>query len=73
MMATNVDSKLVKRDTAIAALFGPDDRPSPRTWSYWLKRKVVPVIRIGRLHFYDIAACRDALARFAVNTPKARA
>jgi hypothetical protein len=66
------DSKLVKRAGCIAAIFATNDRPSPRTFETWKKRRMLPFVRMGRLHYYDVGAVRAALAmRFTVNTVKA--
>jgi hypothetical protein len=36
----------------------------PRSIQNWVKRRVLPVVRVGRAVRFNIAACDQALAKF---------
>ena len=40
----------------------PDCRPSLRTIREWQSKRLLPVVKIGRLVYFDVAKCRQALA-----------
>jgi hypothetical protein len=72
MLATKNNQKLMGRDSVIAAIFDPESAPSPRTWETWKKRRIVPVVRIGRLCYYDPEAVRTSLERFTFKSKEAK-
>jgi hypothetical protein len=62
MHQKEIMTKLLTQSECIQEIFSEGSRPCARTWISWKKRRVVPFVRIGRLHFYDPEAVRAALA-----------
>lgn len=45
----------------------PESRPSLRTIREWQSKRLLPVVKIGRLVYFDVSKCRQAIAsRFTV-------
>ena len=41
---------------------------STRTINYWMARRVIPFLKIGKLRLFDVAAVERALKRFEVKS-----
>lgn len=54
-------SRLLKKEDLAAAL-----KVSPRTLDYWISQKIIPMLKVNRLTFFEADRVLDALRKYEV-------